>query len=147
MSNAKLDEALPPTTAGDLPSSLTYHQMEAALAETDIDMVKAQLIHVWAHYQALEFMLAGEALNIAATKETIKELHLEDVDLHDLTARVYSNGIILAAYEAAHLAGKIMFASGVPIGLALRTLFTDLDHVKTRDAKEAASATPEDFAV
>lgn len=126
----KLSELIAPRTAGALPSSRTVSLLDEALASDDIDVVKAQLVHVWAHYQSLEFILNGAAENI----ETINNARSSDRVENDVTndlelaAGYFATGAIDVAYENAHSIGFFMQVLGLSPMDALKMIYTTLDY-------------------
>ena len=126
----KLSDLVPARTAGELPSSRTYQQQLDAMASDDINSVKAQLAHVWAHYQSLEFLLSGVAHN----KETIS-LALNDEDVEndiselDLALGFFAVGAVGIAYHMAHESmGIAQLFFGGDVQAALRELYPYLDY-------------------
>ena len=71
-----LDILLPLTPAGALPSSRTEDMLQDALDSDNIDVVKAQLAHIWGHYQSLEFMLNSLAHDPAGVIEHTRNFGL-----------------------------------------------------------------------
>lgn len=126
--NTKLQDVLPLRTAGALPSSRTEDMLADALASDNIDAVKAQLTHVWAHYQSLEFALnlAAQPAGIKAIQDATREEGLEDADPVAVTARAIATVILEGAYETAHQIG-LFLSLGMSAPDALRTLYADLD--------------------
>ena len=127
MTTPKLDEVLPLRTAGALPSSRTEDMLAEALASDDIEHVKAQLQHVWGHYQSLEFALVEAAANTTGIRDGILEYGLQDEDPVDIVARIIALPVLEQAYNAAHRS-----LDGVAIGMTvpdtLRLIYSDLDH-------------------
>lgn len=125
---SKLSDLILRRTAGALPSSRTSSILDNTLKSNDIDLVKAQLMHVWAHYQALEFMVHDRdtvATIIAKAKLETTEHDVSDIDL---ILGYYATGAIDVAYDIAHSTSDVIQAgraSTVPE--ALRFIFSDLD--------------------
>ncbi|AYN56937.1 hypothetical protein HOU45_gp52 [Microbacterium phage Armstrong] len=99
--NPALDAVLPLRTHGALPSSRTEDQTVRALESDNIDEVKAQLAHVWAHYQSLEFIVNAvsknlEGIDVAATNGILPYADAE------VALRVLATEGIEGAYQLAH---------------------------------------------
>lgn len=101
-----LKEELMPRTVEDLPSTRTESLLYVALESDDIEVVKANLTHVWLHYQSLELAVANAA-NVEESLEELSKNPAFDQDLppFSLAARFFSSVVILNAYELAHRAG------------------------------------------
>lgn|GEM_PF-5957228 len=147
----KLNQTFPVRTAGALPSTRTYGMVEEALASDDIEVVKAELVHSRAHYQALEYMLNSEARlietfldGLANDPETPKPETTEDVVR--ILARVYGTVVLEAAYDTAHSTGFFMGVLGMDLQTALQNLYADLDwsdpERELSEAELQALATP-----
>jgi len=127
MTTTKLSDLIPPRTAGSLPSSRTEGLLAQALESDDIDEVKAQLVHIWGHYQSLEFFLNDRA-GIAETIRNAQAADLEqDVDPVDLVIGFLSTGGTDMAYDLAHNALNGV-AAGYTVPEALRVIYSHLDH-------------------
>lgn len=123
-----LSDVIEPTTAGALPSSRTEGMLAQALESDNIDFVKGQLMHAWAHYQSLEFLLNNRAA-VSQTLAVAKAELVNDVDDADLAIGFYATGAIEVAYDTAHNVSNVMaagLADTVPD--ALRFLYPTLDH-------------------
>lgn len=138
----KLSDMLPARTAGALPSSRTQSLLEEALASDNIDDVKAQLVHVWAHYQSLEFMLVGWEANKKTVEAALEDPDVEvDVDPAEIPYRFFATGAIDIAYDNAHSVGFFMGLLGMPVTEALRNIYDHLDfNDPEREAAEALKA-------
>ncbi|AVR57213.1 hypothetical protein SEA_RONA_52 [Microbacterium phage Rona] len=152
-----LDEHLPLRTAGALPGTRTFGQVEEALNSADIDEVKAELVHTRAHYQALEYMLNSEERIL----ETILAGIARDAELGEeaevpapqtveeavrLVVRLYGSVIVESAYDTAHSTGFFMGVLGMDLQTSLQNLFGDLDwsdpERELSEAELQALATP-----
>lgn len=142
MTTSTLDAALPLRTAGALPSSRTEDMLADALASNDIDAVKAQLVHVWGHYQSLEFALNSLTLPEAAEsfREAATEEGLQDEDPITVALRAVAGPILEGAYDTAHAIGFFL-SMGLTAPDALRQLYPDLDH-----SDPEREVTPEELA-
>lgn len=125
----KLSDLLKNRTAGALPSSRTEDMLTQALESNDIDEVKGQLMHVWAHYQSLEFSLNDVTLNAQVLREAKAHTETHDVDDIELAVHFFAAPQLETAYEAAHQVNTVIalgMAKTVPD--ALRVIYRDLDH-------------------
>lgn len=133
--NIQLDNIIPLRTAGALPSSRTEDMLETALASDNIDAVKTELEHVWAHYQSLEFMLNATAQNSAAIDGSVKEILGDEgyatatpAELIEAATRVVAGPVLENAYLVAHHAGFGARVTDSTISSALRECYPQLDH-------------------
>lgn len=126
----KLSDLIATRTAGALPSSRTFGQTEAALASDNIEEVKAQLSHVWAHYQALEYIVHDRAANAETIRNALADETVEnDVeDLIDLVTGYFATGAIEIAYGTAHSTLPLISILGLDVQAALRELLPQLDY-------------------
>lgn len=142
METKTLDELIPASTAGDLPSSRTFDQLEEAMLSDDILSVKSQLLHIWVHYQALECVLSDEQMNAANIRKTVESLGIDPTgeNVIDLIARVYANAVVLAGYESAHLVGEVMRGTGGSLEAAMQMVFSSLDFTPSDPTEAGARA-------
>lgn len=138
----KLSDLIPARTSGALPSSRTERLLTEALESDDINTVKAQLVHVWGHYQALEFFLSGVTANKETLQAALDDPALEhDIDPLDLAIGFFATGAVDIAYDAAHQTGMLTSLLGMTVPQALRMMFDYLDHSDPeREEAEAAHA-------
>lgn len=125
LSNFNFDVEVPLRTAGALPSSRTQDMLQAALDEEDIEQVKAQLKHVWGHYQSLEFILNSHELHANALRAV--QAQNPDIDIATLAARYYASVVLDQAYENAH-ATLFLVQFGITVPQALRAIYKELDY-------------------
>lgn len=126
---ADLLKEFPIETAGALPSSRTADMTLSALESDDIDEVKMQLIHTWAHYQSLELALNDVAQNpdhyLGAIADTLARA---DVNPSHLLSRVFASAVLIAAYDNAHGVMRLMRAGVGNVVDALQIAYGDLDY-------------------
>jgi len=137
----KLSDLVPARTAGQLPSSRTESLLTDALASDDIDTVKANLMHVWGHYQSLEFFINDVEANIKALNGALNDPDVEnDIDPITLAAGFYNTAGIGMAYETAHESGGLGMLLGLTVPESLRLAYSDLDFSDPSETDNIAKA-------
>jgi hypothetical protein len=123
--NPELDANLPLRTHGALPSSRTESQTEEALASDDIELVKAQLAHVWGHYQSLEFIVNAVKQNFEGVAGLVDTgfIRADDTKLGaEVALRVLAGKGIEGAYKLAHFSMDLV-AVGASPAEAIRAVY------------------------
>lgn len=124
-----LSSLVPKRTAGALPSCRTEGMLANALASDNIDEVKAQLMHVWAHYQSLELLLHNREYNSGILALAKEETPIHDLDDADLALGFFATGAIEVAYDNAHAVTDILDADlAETVPQALRVIYPDNDY-------------------
>lgn len=132
-----ITDVYPVGTAGALPSSRTEALLNDALNSNDINAVKLELIHTWAHYQSLEFVLNAAATDPKVIRDSAMHLifasgldlnALTQGDLLDLVTRIYARGVLEKGYKTAHESLSLITSHNVSVSDALRMLYSALNH-------------------
>lgn len=122
----KLSELAPERTTDQLPSTSTESLLIEALASDDIDEVKAELRHVWGHYQSLEYFLSDTANIINAARLMMADSAVDnDLDPIELVARLSASEVIDQAYENAHSAIGFRNILGLEMPDAVRFIYNN----------------------
>lgn len=127
-----LETAVPFRTAGSLPGPRTFDMVTNALDSEDVQALSLELIHSRAHYQSLEYTLAGVEQNTSIILDGIREgaypTPTTTKEAVALAVRVLSFGAIETAYDFAHQVGFFVGGLGMTVQEGLQVIFSDLDH-------------------